>query len=111
MSEPISRVLYPFAWMTVIPLGRQSLNGSSNLPEGVWPGQSAFLFGLASDGACLARSVAASAGGLLPHRFTLTCLHRRSAFCCAFQRLLFPDVIWHLALRSPDFPPRAFAEA
>jgi len=36
------------------------------------PASSAFLFGLAPDGVCQACRVAATAGGLLPHRFTLT---------------------------------------
>ena len=43
------------------------------------------LFGLAPGGGCRALPVARQAGGLLPHRFTLTAGRdgrRRSAFCC-----------------------------
>jgi len=36
------------------------------------PASSAFLFGLAPDGVYLACRVTTAAGGLLPHRFTLT---------------------------------------
>jgi len=44
-------------------------------------------------------------GALLPHHFTLTSLGWRYTFCCTGRGLAPPDVIWHPALRSPDFPP------
>ncbi len=73
-SRTISRVLCPTlsGRATVIPLGRPLPAASSNLPGDNWPGRPASLFGLAPDGVCLADRVAAVAGGLLPHRFTLT---------------------------------------
>ena len=37
-----------------------------------WPGQPVPLFGLASNGACLARYITITTGRLLLHRFTLT---------------------------------------
>ena len=46
-----------------------------------------FLFDLASDGVYQAIQVTLDAGELLPHRFTLTCVHRRFAFCCTFPSL------------------------
>ena len=75
--------------MMVIHLGRQLLAASSSLPEsqreraalGVLAYPS-FLFGFASNGVYLATQVTLHAGELLPHRFTLTYLHRRFAFCC-----------------------------
>jgi hypothetical protein len=42
---------------------------------------------LASDGVCRAVALSSRAGGLLHHRFTLTCLHRRFIFCGTFHRL------------------------
>ena len=45
-------------------------------------------------------------GALLPHHFTLTC--EGGIFSVALAvGLRRPDVIWHPALRSPDFPPTA----
>ena len=45
-------------------------------------------------------------GALLPHHFTLTC--EGGIFSVALAvGLRRPDVIWHPALRSPDFPPPA----
>src|SRR6185437_16091584 len=61
------------------------------------------------------RRVAAVAGGLLPHRFTLTAEgdpncsttqvpRRRSTFCSTFRRLSAPGLRQRPALRCPDFP-------
>ena len=49
--------------------------------------QAGFLFGLAPDGVCQATDVTTRSGGLLPHRFTLTELPRRFAFCGTFPDL------------------------
>src|SRR5262245_32861722 len=61
---------------------------------------------LAPDGGCRAAAVARRAGGLLPHRFTLTAARapRRSAFCCPFARSPPPGSRQRPALWSPDFP-------
>ena len=55
------------------------------------------LFGLAPGEACRSKRVAAPAGRLLPHRFTLACVralsgraHRRFAFCCAVCEIALP---------------------
>ena len=50
------------------------------------------LFGLAPGGVCRAPAVTRSGGGLLPHRFTLTCglSRRRSVLCGTFHRLSPP---------------------
>lgn len=59
--------------MTVIYLGEQLPERSSDLPEGQMDRTSpSFLFGLAPGGVCRAEPVTRSAGELLPHRFTLT---------------------------------------
>ena len=65
--------------MAIIHLGRRLPAASSNLPGSLAgpalraQGSNASLFGLAPDGVYLARRVATkAAGGLLPHRFTLT---------------------------------------
>jgi len=47
-------------------------------------------------------------GALLPHLFTLTLIknNRGGIFSVALSiSSRCPDVIWHPALRSPDFPP------
>jgi hypothetical protein len=66
------------------------------------------LLGLAPDGACIAATVTRRAGGLLPHRFTLTACRRtgsrRSALCCAVHASPRLGVTQHPVLRSPDFP-------
>jgi hypothetical protein len=61
---------------------------------------------LAPDGGCRAATVTRRAGGLLPHRFTLTAARapRRSAFCCPFARSPPPGSRQRPALWSPDFP-------
>ena len=65
-----------------------------------------FLLDLAPDGGYRAATVARRAGGLLPHRFTLTAARapRRSAFCCPFARSPPPGSRQRPALWSPDFP-------
>jgi len=62
----------PFG-VVIIHLDRLLPAGSSNLPDSsIGPIYNAVLFGLASDGVHLACRVTTTAGGLLPHRFTLT---------------------------------------
>jgi len=69
---------------------------------------SASLFDLAPTGVCRAGSVARTAGGLLPHRFTLafplTKSFRRSVLCGTFRGLLPLGITQRSALWSPDFP-------
>ncbi len=108
VSSPISRVL---SW-TVIHLGSASPQTSSNLPESSAGRAVGLLFGLAPGGVYHRR-------GLLPAtRCALTapfhpyrCLqvtHKHLggmlsvALSVGSRR---PGVTWHLALRSPDFPP------
>src|SRR5690606_18310790 len=67
-SRPISRVL---SW-TIIHLGRESLHGSSDLPESSAGRAKGFLFGLAPGGVYRATNCCQSRGALLPHPFTLT---------------------------------------
>ncbi len=48
-----------------------------------------------------------TAGKLLPHHFTLTPTGRGGVFSVALSAVSRrPDVIWHSALWSSDFPPR-----
>ena len=91
------------AAVTVIYLGGQLLAPSSDLPEsgndpsrfaaGHRSGSASSLFDLASGGVYQASRVAAAAGELLPHRFTLTTHQRRAlavrryAFCGTFPNL------------------------
>jgi hypothetical protein len=53
----------------------------------------ALLFGLAPGGVCRADAVTRAAGELLPHRFTLTALHRRTAVC----------FLWHCPWGRPPW--------
>ncbi len=87
-SWPVSRVLS----RTVIHLGRQSPNGSSNLPKSHAGHTSALLFDLAPSGVYPATAVASKRGALLPHHFTLTFYrsNRRYIFCGTFRRLTSP---------------------
>ncbi len=75
--------------------------GVTARPQATYPGCSGraalSLLGLAPDGVYLADPVSRIAGGLLPHRFTLTCAaqlslrgHRRSALCCTIHRVAPP---------------------
>ena len=62
------------------------------------------LFGLAPGGVCQAADIAARAGGLLHHRFTLTpegAIHFSVALSVGLPR---PVVNWHRALWRADFP-------
>ena len=70
-SRPISRVL---SW-TIIHLGLLSPASSSDLPEDIADHDMAFLFGLAPGGVYHATNCYQLCGALLPHHFTLTCLH------------------------------------
>jgi len=77
-SRSISRVLFRrrMSPAAVIYLGRQLPVASSSLPESRRaPSQRCSLFGLAPSGVYLAIQVTLNAGGLLPHRFTLTMQH------------------------------------
>jgi hypothetical protein len=98
----------------VIPLGRGSLRGSSNLPGScngasrssspIW---SCSAWGLPCQTHCCGR------GALLPHLFTLTRRilrpDRRYIFCGTIRKTRFerapPAVSRHAALWRPDFPP------
>ena len=103
-SGPISRVLSK----TIIPLGAPSPTRSSNLP--------ASDAGHAMDAYLVLLQVGFTVpvcyqtrGALLPHRFTLT-THPKGPFGGLLSAALSvgshrPAVNWHLALRSPDFPP------
>lgn len=66
------------------------------------------LLGLAPGGVCLAASIAARAGGLLHHRFTLTSPRERGAAICLSVALAVGlprlAVSQHRALWSADFP-------
>ena len=66
--RPISRVL---SW-TVIHLGPESLQGSSNQPAPTAGSSIGGLFGLAPGGVYLAANCYQTRGALLPHPFTLT---------------------------------------
>ena len=101
-SWPVSRVLSK----AVIHLGRTSPYVSSDLPEG-WHGPhhrlpiwSCSRWGLPCHRCCHRR------GALLPHHFTLTQPKPGGIFSVALSvGSRPPGVTWHLALRSPDFPP------
>ncbi len=67
------------------------------------------LFGLAPGGVYRATNCCQSRGALLPHPFTLTCTCKQAIggllSVALVVGLRLPDVIWHPALWSPDFPP------
>ena len=70
----------------------------------------ASLFGLAPGGVCRAAECCHRRGALLPHHFTLTVASFRRRLGGLLSVALSvgsrpPGVTWHLALRSPDFPP------
>ena len=104
-SRPVSRIL---SWVA-IPLG--SYPGPGRVAS-CGPCSPCTGRGLAS------RRVAAVAGGLLPHLFTLTSgvsgketsRRRRFVFCATFRRLSPPGLRQRPTLRCPDFP-RAAPEA
>jgi hypothetical protein len=124
-GKVVSRVLSPSDWVTVISLGCASPRTSSghlrasHPPRRATCGPHSAHSGLAPTGVYRADTLSSAAGGLLPHRFTLTGKLRRFLFCCTFRRLhqyprgleplvRRPAVSWQPALRSPDFP-HAFA--
>ena len=66
------------------------------------------LLGLAPGGGCLAAGIAAGAGGLLHHLFTLTPAEAGAVvFCGPLRGFPRPGVTRHRALRSADFPQTA----
>ena len=106
-SRPISRVLSK----TAIPLGLASPQGSSNLPGNDAGRVIVPLFGLAPGGVCRAtrrwpRARCALTAPFHPYHARLA-----TPFGGLFSVALSvgshrPGVTWHLALWSPDFPPR-----
>jgi len=106
-SRPVSRVLS----RTVIPLGRTSPFGSSDLPGCDAGSAIAPLFGLAPSGVCRAvrrwpRTRCALTAPFHPYHAPLA-----RPFGGLFSVALSvgsrrPGVTWHSALWSPDFPPR-----
>ena len=76
----------------IIYLGVLLPTPSCNLPE-CRTGRAApyILLGLAPDGVCLASDITATAGGLLHHRFTLTCRKAGNMpLCCTIRRVAPP---------------------
>lgn len=103
MSQPVSRVLCCNA-AAAIPLGQQSLTGSSNQPALDSDKIIESLFDLAPGGVYHAFSITRKAvssylavsplpqcGGLFSVALVMS--------------LRSPGVTWHLVLRSSDFPP------
>jgi hypothetical protein len=91
-SRPLSRILS----RVTIPLGRELPHGSSGVPDPSAGRLNGICFTLHRTGfdepPCHH-----DAGGLLPHRFTLTAeppemLRRRFAFCSTFRRLSPPGI-------------------
>jgi len=62
------------------------------------------LLGLAPDGGCLAAHIAACAGGLLSHLFTLTLCQGVLFLWPCPAGFPAPELIRHRALWSADFP-------
>jgi len=108
VSSPISRVL---SW-TVIHLGPASPQASSNLPESSAGHAIGLLFGLAPGGVYHRRELLPATRCALtapfhPYRRSRTSHEHLGgllsvALSVGSRR---PGVTWHLALRSPDFPP------
>jgi len=113
-GEAVSRVLFGRrvgSGRTVISLGWRSPATSCGLPAApaVRAGPRR-LFGLAPTGGCRAAVCCQPRGGLLPHRFTLTCLAAGGLFSVALSvASRRPGVTWQSALWSSDFPRPAFA--
>ena len=104
-SRPISRVL---SW-TVIPLGNVSPRTSSDLPGNTTGRRIVPLFDLAADGVCRATRRWPRARCALTAPFHPYHAHLAMPFGGLFSVALSvgsrrPDVIWHPALCSPDFP-------
>ena len=99
LSKTISRVM---SWM-IIYLDQMSPPDSSNLPESQ-RATVCFLLGLASDGVYICLSCYQQSGSLLHHHSTLTSQGWRYISVALSLESPPPDVIWHPALWSPDFP-------
>jgi len=100
----------PPGWTSIYADGRPSAQavypemvGKEALPASK---KASLLLDLAPHGGCLARSITASAGGLLHHRFTLTLPEEeRFAFCGPVPNVYtFPGVTRHAARWCADFP-------
>ena len=88
----------------IIYLDRLSPDGSSDLP-GSRRAALCSLFGLASSGVYMCPLCYQRGGSLLHCLSTLTCAERRRFISVALSlESPPPDVIWHPALWSPDFP-------
>src|SRR5579864_626288 len=109
-----------------IPLGRASLRGSSDLPEGLThragtcprpKSQTSSLFGLAPCGVCHARDITAAAVrscrtfSPLPQPAKAEAVFFLWHFPSTGLEPGLPDVIRHTALRSSDFPLPASEDA
>ena len=104
-SRPISRVLS----RVIIPLGCTSPHTSSDLPESGAGHTIGFLFGLAPGGVYPAVRVATNAVRSYRTFSPLPTRHSKVPTGGLFSVALSvgsrrPDVIWHPALWSPDFP-------
>ncbi len=113
-SRTVSRVLSPFRGGCHY--SRTTVTGRLKQPtrKRGRAGPCASLFGLAPDGGCLAGRIAPPAGGLLPHRFTLTSRPRPEGglLSVALSGDRSPlGVAQRPALRSPDFPLRPLRAA
>src|SRR5699024_4305120 len=80
-------------------------------PLATYPGlrgpRSIPLFGLAPGGVCRAASWCRLRGAVVPHRFTLAGSKESGGLLSVALSVgsRLPGITWHLALRSPDFPP------
>ena len=104
-SQPVSRVLS----RVIIPLGYTSPRTSSDLPESGAGHTIGFLFGLAPGGVCPAVRVTTNAVRSYHTISPLPTRHPKVSAGGIFSVALSvdsrrPDVIWHPALWSPDFP-------
>jgi len=104
-SQPVSRVLS----RVIIPLGYTSPCTSSDLPESGAGLTIGFLFGLAPGGVCPAVRVTTNAVRSYRTFSPLPTRHLKMSVGGIFSVALSvdsrrPDVIWHPALWSPDFP-------
>ena len=104
-SQPVSRVLS----RVIIPLGYTSPRTSSDLPESGAGLTIGFLFGLAPGGVCPAVRVTTNAVRSYRTFSPLPTRHPKVSAGGIFSVALSvdsrrPDVIWHPALWSPDFP-------